>query len=153
MAAMADKIISGSVTGISPSTIPGPPIVCNTADPTNWGDPLNPGSPCGSFFPVIYAPGDVTLSGPWSGQGTLLVQGDLTITGTVNFYGAVMVKGSVQAADGRIVGALTLNSSTGTANQIAGTATVTYSRCALDRAEAGVGRLLALQERSWLQLY
>jgi hypothetical protein len=151
MAAMADKTISGSVGGLGPTTDPGP--VCRTTDASNWGDPLDPGGPCGNYFPIIHAPGDVTLTGG-VGQGILLVEGDLTVAGPVSFYGAVMVKGSVQASDGNLIGALTINSSTGSpATTIGGTATVTYSRCVLDRVASGAAPTAALHERSWIQLY
>jgi len=152
MAAMADKIISGSVGGLGPTTDPGPGGACRTTDAANWGDPLNPGAACGNYFPIIYAPGDVTLTDGW-GQGILLVQGNLTIAGPVTFYGAVMVMGSVQATNGNIFGALTINSITGAPNQIGGTTTVIHSGCVLTRVATGAAPPVALRERSWVQLY
>ena len=152
MAAMVNKTISGSVGGIQATVDPGPGGACRTTDATNWGDPLNPGAPCGNYFPIIYAPGDVTLTDGW-GQGILLVEGDLTIAGPVTFYGAVMVKGSVQATNGNLFGALTINSSTGTPTSIGGTATMIYSRCVLARVATGAAPPSALRERSWVQLY
>ena len=42
---------------------------CDFGHPENWGDPLNPTSACGNYFPIIYAPGNLRRSGgqvrPW----------------------------------------------------------------------------------------
>lgn len=149
MVARATKIISGNVSGIQPTDVSG---ICQVALANNWGDPLDPSGPCGNYFPIIYAPGDVTLSGGW-GQGILLVDGDLTINGPVTFYGAVMVKGSVQLSNGDIVGGLSINGLSGTASVISGSATVTHSRCVLDRVATGAVPPMPLGERNWIQLY
>jgi hypothetical protein len=56
--------------------------MCVTSDPDNWGDPLNPGQPCGSYFPIIHIDGDVNMRGASVGQGILLVDGDFTMSGS-----------------------------------------------------------------------
>ncbi|HSB55927.1 MAG TPA: hypothetical protein VLD58_16305, partial [Gemmatimonadales bacterium] len=107
LAALADKTISGTINGIGPTINTGPPVSCRIGDLTNWGDPLNPAGACGSYFPIIYAPGDVRLSGGW-GQGILLVAGDLEIAGGVEFYGPVIVQGRIRSTGtgGHIFGGL-----------------------------------------------
>lgn len=152
MVAMADKTIGGSIGGIGPTTDAGPPETCRTTDPTNWGDPTNPGGACGNYFPILYAPGDVELTSGW-GQGILLVEGDLRLSGPVTFFGAVMVKGNVIATNGNIIGAVTINNNSGTSTSFDGTATITYSSCVLDRVASGAAPPSALAERSWIQLY
>jgi hypothetical protein len=150
LAAIADKTISGTVGGLAPTTDPGP--VCRTSDPGNWGEPLDPSSVCGNYFPVIYAPGDVTLTGG-RGQGVLLVEGDLTVSGPVEFYGPVVVQGAVHASAGDIIGALMVANNGASSTQIDGTATVTFSRCVLNRSVTATSQPTALRERSWVQLY
>jgi hypothetical protein len=153
LAAAAGKVVSGSISGIAPSTIPGPPITCNTADPNNWGDALDPSGTCGNYFPIIYAPGDLDLAGG-IGQGVLLVQGNLSISGSFQFYGIVVVQGLVTATDGEVYGALLTASDGGVpAGSIGGTAEIKYSHCAVDRAATGAAQPRALSERSWIQLY
>lgn len=129
---------------------------CNTGDVDNWGDPKNPGSTCGDFFPIIYAPGDLSLN-VHVGQGILLVEGDLIVNGTFEFYGIVIVKGSFSTQGGGTgihfrgaVMAANVNSGT---NQIAGNAEILYSSCAVGRAQAAAGIGARLRSRGWLQLF
>ena len=63
---------------------------CNTIDINNWGDPHNPASGCGNYFPIIHVTGSLTVNGV-QGQGILLVDGDLTVNGSWNFYGIVII--------------------------------------------------------------
>jgi hypothetical protein len=95
LAAMADLVVSGTINSIAPA-VTGLPPVCNTAVATNWGAPLAPLTPCGNYFPIIYAPGDVRLTGG-AGQGILLVSGDLDVSGGVEFYGPVIVMGTIRS--------------------------------------------------------
>ena len=39
----------------------------------NWGDPATPTGVCFGYFPIIYAPGNLRISGGY-GQGILLVE-------------------------------------------------------------------------------
>lgn len=153
LAASAEKVVAGPISGIGPSTLPGFPPTCNTADPANWGDALDPSGRCGNYFPIIYAPGDVELvSG--RGQGVLLVQGNLTISGPFEFYGVIVVQGTVTATNGQVYGALMTASAGGVpSGSIAGTSQVKYSHCAVDRSLTGASVPVPIRERAWVQLY
>ncbi|MDB4915359.1 MAG: hypothetical protein JWM95_3003, partial [Gemmatimonadetes bacterium] len=99
LAAMASKTLPAgtNLNGLGPSVSGG---VCYTADPNNWGDPLHNDpatAACRSYYPIIYAQGDLKLTGG-EGQGILLVEGDLSVQGGAEFYGPVIVKGSLKTA-------------------------------------------------------
>jgi hypothetical protein len=154
LAALADKIVGGTLTGIGPTTNVGPPVSCRTGDLTNWGDPLNPAGICGSYFPIIYSPGDVRLSGGW-GQGILLVGGDLEVAGGTEFYGPVIVQGHIRSTGtgGHIFGGLMAANADFSVSLLSGNSVVNYSSCAIDRALRGSSRAKAIRERSWAQAY
>lgn len=154
LAALANKTVSGTIVGIGPTTNPGPPVVCRRGDATNWGDPLNPSAACGNWFPIVYAPGDVRLSGGW-GQGILLVAGDLEIAGGVEFYGPVIVQGRIRSTGtgGHIFGGLMAANADFEVNLLSGNSVVSYSTCSITRALQGSSRAKALRERSWAQAY
>ena len=129
---------------------------CNFGDVNNWGDPKNPGSTCGGFFPIIYAPGDLSIN-VHEGQGILLVEGDLTVNGTFEFYGIVIVKGSFNTAGGgtgiHFRGAVMAANVDSPTNSITGNAEILYSSCAVSRAQAAAGIGARLRSRGWLQLF
>ncbi|HXI21821.1 MAG TPA: hypothetical protein VNH46_12075 [Gemmatimonadales bacterium] len=154
LAAMASKVVGGTITGIGPTTNAGPPVSCRTGDLLNWGDPLNATGPCYDYFPIIYSPGDLQLSGGW-GQGILLVGGDLNVSGGVEFYGPVIVQGRVRSTGtgGHIIGGLMANNADFTVTLLTGNSVVSYSSCAVDRALRGSSRVKAMNERSWAQRY
>ena len=130
---------------------------CNTGDVENWGDPLNPGSTCGSHFPIIYAPGDLILNGG-AGQGILLVEGDLSVQGQFEFYGILIVRGSMKTQGGS-AGAIHFRGAVMAANvdlednQVAGNAQIQYSSCVIQRVETSAGVGAQLRSRGWLQLF
>lgn len=144
----ADKIVSGSLV-IGPSYNAGP--TCRLTDLVNWGAPEDPSGACGSYFPVIYAPGDLDLSGG-TGQGLLLVDGNLTFSGNARFYGAIVVNGSVNLTSGEIHGTLLVQDFFGTGATINGTR-IEFSRCAITKASNGAARPIPLRDRGWVQLY
>ena len=153
LAARANFTVSGTINSIAPA-ISGSPSVCNYSITTNWGAPLAPSSPCGSYFPVIYAPGNVRLTGG-AGQGVLLVQGDLDVSGGVEFYGPVIVMGTITSTGtgGHIYGGvMSSNANLGTV-LVSGNSVVNYSSCAIARALNGISLPSTLAERSWAQLY
>lgn len=154
LAAMATLTASGTVTGIGPTTNAGPPASCRTGDATNWGDPLHPAGTCGGYFPIVYAPGDLRLSGGW-GQGILLVAGDLEIAGGVEFYGPVIVLGHIRSTGtgGHIFGGLMAENADFEVNLLSGNSVVSYSTCGINRALQGTSRAKALRERSWAQAF
>jgi hypothetical protein len=123
---------------------------CNTSDPWNWGDPLNPGQPCSSWFPIIYARGDLSLQASLKGQGLLLVEGDLRASGGFEFYGPVIVKGSLIAEGGfHFYGGVKAQET-----QLgAGNAVLFYSNCVLQRAlsHTSASKPRVLSERPWFQ--
>lgn len=154
LAAEADKTVSGTLTGVGPTFNAGPPVTCRTSDLLNWGDPINNTSACFSYFPVIYAPGNLNISGG-IGQGILLVQGDLTVQGGFQFYGPVIVLGTVSSTGtgGHFFGGLMASNASLDVTLFSGNSVVDYSACAITRALNGVGKVRPLAEHSWAQLY
>ncbi len=126
---------------------------CQTTDPTNWGDPDDPGGTCGQYFPIIHAAGDITLRGG-RGQGILIVHGDLALVGGVRFYGPVIVNGRLTSSGlgGHIAGGVLAASADLYQATVSGGATVTFSSCAILRAVVGSGRPSVLGERGWIEL-
>ncbi len=73
------------------------------AAPWNWGDPLDPESPCAQRFVGLARAGDLEVRGG-VGQGLLVVDGDLVLSG-VTFRGMVLVAGDLRVdAGARIEG-------------------------------------------------
>ncbi len=109
LAAMADIQVNGTVTGVIPSLTSTLPARCDRSDDNNWGEPyFGTGfQQCFNYFPIIYAPGNLHISGG-RGQGILLVQGDLELSGGMEFYGPVVVQGNVRSGGtgGHIFGGL-----------------------------------------------
>jgi len=68
----------------------------------SWGEPTAPS--------IVYAPGDVHISGGAKGTGIMIVNGNLTITGKFAWQGIMIVRGEVRFAGGggekRLLGAL-----------------------------------------------
>ena len=150
---MASKTYSSgaNLNGLAPSVSGS---VCNTADQSNWGDPLHSTTLCQSYFPIIYAQGDLKITGG-VGQGILLVEGDLSVQGGAEFYGPVIVKGSLKTAgtgghfNGGVMAAnVDLEQST-----LLGNAVVNFSSCALTKALAGAATPTFVARRSWTELY
>lgn len=152
LAAQAARQVTGTVGPLTPFAANGR---CELDAASNWGEPwAGAGSvpECFEFFPVVYAPGDLTLAGG-RGQGVLLVRGDLDLSAGTEFAGVVVVLGRVvtSGGGGRITGTL-LVGGTGTTILSAG-ARVSYSSCAVERALGANGTVRRLQTRSWGQLY
>ncbi|GAC1659399.1 MAG: hypothetical protein NVS4B3_27710 [Gemmatimonadaceae bacterium] len=168
----ADKVYAAgtSLTSLAPSTttgtlpgLPGTGTVCNTSDTKNWGDvnrnAVTPG-PCESYFPIIYAQGDLTISSG-SGQGMLLVQGNLRLNGNITFYGPIIVRGSISTfgTGNKVVGGVmaynqgcVYGNGTATCNQLAGTTSIQYSSCAILNAFKNKVYVVA-PKRAWLDLF
>lgn len=151
--ALADKKLpGGNYQQIGPRLTPGGQ--CDYGHPLNWGNPLSPATPCGSYFPIIYVNGDLTINTA-VGQGLLLVEGDLNAQGGVEFYGIVIIKGRLKTAgsgnhfNGGVMAAnVDLQD-----NSVLGDAEVQYSSCAVQRTQdlAAVGA--PLRARGWVQLF
>ncbi|MGH7499737.1 MAG: hypothetical protein ACREL3_12900, partial [Gemmatimonadales bacterium] len=134
---------------------------CDTADPSNWGEPRRPAAtsvhPCRRYFPIVYARGPrLTLAAGGRGQGILLVDGDLDISGDFDFTGLIVARGAIRisAARTRVVGAvMAAGASAGDRNSIAGATTIQYSSCALKEALSAAAFAEPLGQRSWVQVY
>jgi len=114
----------------------------------NWGDPLDPSSPCASRFPIIHVPGDLRIrDGTGYGQGILLVDGELRIEDSFQFYGVILVRDRIRLEDdvqifGGIVG--------GDRIEVEDGATVRNSTCAAHRAMNALNRQLRpIDTRAW----
>lgn len=130
---------------------------CRTANPLNWGTPLNPMGVCGNHFPVLYAQGDLRLQSGDFGQGILLVEGDLTLSGGYTFFGPVIVRGTVSTTGtgahfygGLIAANVYLDTAT-----VLGDALVQYSSCTVTRAllnNSALAIARPLDQRSWVDM-
>jgi hypothetical protein len=156
LVAMADLSFGGgNFNGMSPSfTADGS---CNTGDTSNWGDPVDPTSACGSYFPIIHVNGTALVQSNAVGQGILLVEGDLDLRGTFIFSGIVIVQGNfeTQGSGHRIYGAVMASNADLDRERIVGSSVVQNSTCAVTRAvllNGSLTRLRALDERSWVDL-
>jgi hypothetical protein len=130
---------------------------CNKADLQNWGDGLNPSSACGSYFPIIYISGDVTLNGV-QGQGILLVDGTLSVQGSYEFYGIAIMQGDLKTSGGGSTeahfwgGTMSRNANLSVQN-LSGKATLNYSSCALEKALRASAMPAMMRSRGWTQLF
>lgn len=155
LAAMATKVFSpGNYNGQGP--VFNADGSCQYEAPLNWGDPLDPSSSCGSFFPIILFEGEGTTHLQTGvGQGILLVEGDLKLAGNFEFYGPVIVKGklSTTGTGNKLNGGVIAANAEIDDNKVAGDATVHYSTCTVLKAlqQNAPGELLS--ERSWVSLY
>jgi len=120
---------------------------------SNWGDPLDPFSPCGSHYATVYYDGALRIAGG-RGQGTLVVVGDLTVGGGFVFHGLVAVRGRLVVEGGgfSVVGTLLVGELLGQRHAIRGTLAVQYSKCLLEMGLPASGKPSPLSGPSWLQL-
>jgi hypothetical protein len=148
--ALADHIAGGALD-LAPRYREG---ACDTAARGNWGSPLDPEGPCGDFFPLIFARGDLTIRSG-AGQGVLVVGGDLVLERGVRFYGPVLVRGrTVVLEDAAIYGALRAGAHG--ASTVVDDGAVAYRSCAIARALArspGLDRPLRSHARWWLPAF
>jgi hypothetical protein len=162
LAAVADKVLTagGTYSSIGPVSSGG---VCQTSYIENWGAPEDPSDPCAFYYPIIYAPGDVHLSGGLGGQGILLVDGNLSISGGFQFAGVVIVKGALIASGSgnKIAGSVDVYGASdsvsviGEASKGTGKSRLKFSSCAVQRAalyNQKLARAYPLKERSFIDL-
>ena len=140
----------GGVAAPEPVLVGG---VCAAGPWSNWGDPLDRSSPCGSRYSVVYYDGALRIAGG-RGQGTLVVFGDLTVGGGFVFHGLVAVRGRLVVEDGgfSVVGTLLVGEVLGQRHAVRGTLAVQYSKCLLEMGLPGSGKPDRLLGPSWLQL-
>jgi len=133
---------------------------CDYSIKTNWGAPTIPGHACHYYFPIIYAEGDLKLTGGGMGQGILLVEGDLEVAGGVEFFGITIVKGELitNGTGGHLNGVtLVQGGSVLDMNNalVGGNAVVRFSSCAIQRAIANnplTSRLKPIAQRGWMDI-
>ncbi|MGK2933795.1 MAG: hypothetical protein ACSLFE_00920 [Gemmatimonadaceae bacterium] len=130
---------------------------CDRSAKQNWGDAAGAaGGPCKDYFPIIYAKGansKLTLSSG-SGQGILLVEGDLELAGGFSFNGPIVVRGTVRTQGTNVVrGAIAAANMNGGENSVLGTALVTYSSCAVNKALEGAIPPRRITERAWMEVF
>lgn len=153
--AAATIVLSSGTTSLSPSpSTTGSPAVCNRTLASNWGEPTATVPLCGSYFPIIYAPGDLSLNNG-RGQGILLVEGDLHVAGNFTFAGIVITKGAFDASHGtnNIYGTVLSSNAALDDITMAGTPQVQFSTCAVSRALTSSARVVPFGQRSWSQVY
>ncbi len=131
---------------------------CDETVLSNWGDPLVPAAPCGSYFPLMYHPGpSLTIQSGGTGQGILLVDGTLDLRGSFTFHGVIIVQGTfeTQGSGNRIVGAVMASNLDMDMQGYVGGSEIQYSSCAVQRSilnNASLSRARPLQNRSWIDL-
>ena len=146
------KLPAGNYQNLAPAVDGGGD--CDIGLQTNWGDPLDPTGPCGSYYPVIYVNGDLTVN-TGVGQGLLLVEGDLNAQGGFEFYGIVVVRGSLKAAGNgnKFNGGVLAANVDLDDNSLIGTVDLEFSRCAVARAQQAGAAGSPLRSRGWIQLF
>lgn len=142
----------GSSSSPSPS---GSSTTC-TASTSNWGEPRRGGGTvagCTSYFPIIYAPGDLDVSSG-RGQGILIVDGRLRFRGNFQFVGLILVRDEFEAEGTTSVhGSVMSRNADRSETRVRGNASLMYSRCAVDRALSGLGSPTRVQGRAWANVY
>ncbi len=145
----------------NPSPAPaqsGSPATCTTSNVNNWGAPTQSTHSCFNHFPIIYTPGDMSISANSVGQGILLVGGDLRVQSQFEFYGPIIVMGAIDFQGGAEIHGSVLAYGGGTLNadnSTAGNMIVQYSSCAIQRATQGASglvRAIPIRNRSWMDL-
>ncbi len=122
---------------------------CATEQPGNWGDLVRTG-PCGSYFPIVHAEGDLSVTGG-SGQGVLIVDGNLSIEGGFEFSGAIIVVGDLRfgAGGGQLRGgvraARVVDAGMGTDSY----PSIVRASCALRAALLGTAEIVPVRDRAW----
>ena len=146
-------LAGGTYTGMAPSLLVGN---CNIGDTKNWGEPMRPAivAACTNYFPIIYFAGDAQLSNG-RGQGILMVNGDLTLVGNFDFDGIAVVRGRLrsQGTGNKITGGVLAANVDLDNTMVLGNAVLTYSRCAIDRAQAASAPGAQFRSRGWMQVF
>jgi Tfp pilus assembly protein PilV len=134
-------------------------VTCDKTNTSNWGEPTIALHPCFTYFPIIYAQGDLSIQSNGRGQGLLLVDGNLSIQGQFAFYGPIVVRGQISVAGTADIFGSVLAYGGGNINTTSalgvGTSVVKYSSCALARATQGLEGLqvsVPIRNRSFMDL-
>lgn len=152
LASQATLSLAGGTLQTGPATVG---TVCNLSAPTNWGEPHASNGPCGAYMPIVHVDGDLELL-PGRGQGILLVEGHLTLHGPYSFAGLIMVRGGLDVAPGdsavRLNGAV-FAGGVGSQTTPPAVLSITYSKCLVSKALLSSGQLVPLRTRSWKALF
>jgi hypothetical protein len=138
--------------------IPAPAVAagaCQRSRLDNWGDPDGV-SVCGNYYPLIWARGNVTISGG-AGQGILLADGDISLAGGARFTGLVVARDDIimQSSGGTILGAALAGDATTGPNDhtVVGVGgLIRYSACGLESALLGAAWLQRVRQRAWAEM-
>ncbi|MBI4544078.1 MAG: hypothetical protein HY703_02655 [Gemmatimonadetes bacterium] len=156
---MAEKVYPPATTLTNASPVLDATGACDITVRDNWGAPLNSTHACHTYFPLIYAQGNLTIASSSYGQGILLVEGDLHISGGFDFYGIVVVKGKlVTTGTGAHLNGLALVYTGGDLDRESlaiGNSIINYSQCSIARAQlynSVLSRALPIRDRSWVDL-
>jgi hypothetical protein len=118
---------------------------CRYGAAGNWGDP-RAGSACADYFPLIYSPAHLVMSGG-TGQGLLAIEGTFLMTAGAVFVGYIIARDGVLIEDGAtIIGAVRTRRGAALFDRSA----ISYSRCAIARAASlapASGRLVEQPRR------
>jgi hypothetical protein len=156
-----DQLAARATVTIPAGTYSTDPVVtngvCDRNVLTNWGDGLNPGAQCGSYFPIIHATGTITLNNT-QGQGILLVDGDLNIQGSYQFYGIVIIQGDLKTAgggtaDAHFWGGVMAKNADLSIQSLSGKATLNFSSCSILAALQATSPISLLRSRGFTQLF
>lgn len=156
LVALADKSLpGGNFSTIEPAF--NADSTCATGVATNWGDPLDPSSGCGSFFPIVHINGNARMQGGGDGQGILLVDGDLDLRGGFVYHGIIIVQGAfeTQGSGNRVLGGVYASNADVEDLSIVGGSVTQNSTCAVTRAllnNGATARARPLDERSWVDI-
>lgn len=160
------EVLWADLTAMATLTIPGGNYttqprfngaLCDKTDVLNWGDGLNPASACGNYFPIIHLTGNTTLN-TVQGQGILLVDGDLMVQGSYEFFGITIIQGDLKTAGGgtseaHFWGMTMARNADLSTQQLTGTATLNYSKCAVTQALQRTGVVAQMRSRGWAHLF
>jgi Tfp pilus assembly protein PilX len=130
---------------------------CRTTDINNWGDPHNPASSCGNYFPIIHVAGSVLVNNQ-QGQGILLIDGDLTVNGSWDFYGIVIIQGDLRTAgggtsDAHFWGGVMAKNADLSTQSLNGHATLNFSSCSILAALQAQSPISPMRQRGWVALF
>ena len=167
LSATYDSLMAlSTITITSPGDFtPKPSIVdgaCNTSLNTNWGSPLDPTGPCGSYFPIIRVDGHLHIYSGEQGQGILLVNGDVHIKGKFTFVGIIIADGKLKMSGdasgdatvtGMVVSRKKAKYNAAAEDTVESNARINYSKCAVNFAMRTPRNVSSLRSRSWSQLF
>jgi hypothetical protein len=154
LAARATLVIPAGNYSTAPVVTGG---ACDKTVLTNWGDGMNPGQPCSTYFPIIHATGTITLNNT-QGQGILLADADVTIQGSYQFFGIVIIQGDLKTAgggttDAHFWGGVMARNADLSDQSLSGNATLNFSSCAILTALQAQSPISMMRSRGWVQLF